>query len=95
MKDGGERPVQVENFDVLIVGAGISGVGGAYHMTKQCPDMSFVVLETKDTFGGTWVTHRYPASAPTATCTPSATASSHGPACRSRRRKKSSVTWAR
>lgn len=60
MKDGGERPVQVENFDVLIVGAGISGVGGAYHMTKQCPDMSFVVLETKDTFGGTWVTHRYP-----------------------------------
>ena len=53
MKDGGERPVQVENFDVLIVGAGISGVGGAYHMTKQCPDMSFVVLETKDTFGGT------------------------------------------
>ncbi|HKX17493.1 MAG TPA: NAD(P)/FAD-dependent oxidoreductase [bacterium] len=49
-----------QHFDVLIVGAGISGVGGAYHLTHQCPDTSFVVLESKDTFGGTWVTHRYP-----------------------------------
>jgi ribulose 1,5-bisphosphate synthetase/thiazole synthase len=35
-----------EHFDVLIVGAGISGIGGAYHLTKQCPGTSFVVLET-------------------------------------------------
>jgi cation diffusion facilitator CzcD-associated flavoprotein CzcO len=49
-----------EQFDVLIVGAGISGIAGAYHLTHQCPDISFVVLESKDTFGGTWVTHRYP-----------------------------------
>src|SRR3978361_1027819 len=49
-----------EHFDVLIVGAGISGVGAAYHMTKQCPGKSFVVLETLDSFGGTWWTHRYP-----------------------------------
>ncbi|PWR21744.1 flavin-containing monooxygenase [Zavarzinia compransoris] len=49
-----------EHFDVLIVGAGISGVGAAYHLTRQCPDLSFAVLEAKDTFGGTWVTHRYP-----------------------------------
>ena len=49
-----------EHFDVLIVGAGISGVGGAYHLTKQCPGTSFVVLETQDSFGGTWITHRYP-----------------------------------
>jgi len=49
-----------EHFDVLIVGAGISGVGGAYHLTKQCPGTSFVVLESKDSFGGTWITHRYP-----------------------------------
>jgi cation diffusion facilitator CzcD-associated flavoprotein CzcO len=49
-----------EHFDVLIVGAGISGVGSAYHLTKQLPDTSFVVLETQETFGGTWWTHKYP-----------------------------------
>ena len=49
-----------EHFDVLIVGAGISGVGGAYHLTDQCPDKSFVVLETQESFGGTWLTHTYP-----------------------------------
>jgi cation diffusion facilitator CzcD-associated flavoprotein CzcO len=51
---------RTEHFDVLIVGAGISGVGGAYHLTKQCPDASFVVLESQASFGGTWITHRYP-----------------------------------
>jgi len=51
---------ETEHFDVLIVGAGISGVGAAYHLTKQCPGTSFVALESQDTFGGTWITHRYP-----------------------------------
>ncbi len=50
----------VEHFDVLVVGAGISGVGGAYHLTTQRPGTSFVVLEAADTFGGTWHTHKYP-----------------------------------
>src|SRR5579863_8779620 len=50
----------IEHFDVVIVGAGISGVGGAYHLTKQCPGTSFLVLEAKESFGGTWLTHRYP-----------------------------------
>jgi cation diffusion facilitator CzcD-associated flavoprotein CzcO len=49
-----------EHFDVLIVGAGISGVGSAWHLTKQSPGTSFVVLETQETFGGTWTTHKYP-----------------------------------
>jgi cation diffusion facilitator CzcD-associated flavoprotein CzcO len=49
-----------EHFDIIIVGAGISGVGGAYHLTKECPDKSFVVLEALENFGGTWWTHRYP-----------------------------------
>jgi cation diffusion facilitator CzcD-associated flavoprotein CzcO len=53
-------PARAEHFDVLIVGAGISGVGGAYHLTTQCPGTSFVVLEVKESFGGTWLTHRYP-----------------------------------
>jgi cation diffusion facilitator CzcD-associated flavoprotein CzcO len=51
---------KTEHFDVLIVGAGISGVGGAYHLTQQRPGKSFVVLETQDNYGGTWWTHRYP-----------------------------------
>ena len=51
---------KVEHFDVLIVGAGISGIGSAYHLTKQMPATSFVVLEEQETFGGTWWTHKYP-----------------------------------
>jgi len=51
---------ETEHFDVLIVGAGISGVGGAYHLTTQRPGTSFVVLEGLDSFGGTWWMHRYP-----------------------------------
>jgi cation diffusion facilitator CzcD-associated flavoprotein CzcO len=49
-----------EHFDVLIVGAGISGVGGAYHLTTQLPGTSFLVLEEQESFGGTWLTHKYP-----------------------------------
>jgi cation diffusion facilitator CzcD-associated flavoprotein CzcO len=48
------------HFDVLIVGAGISGIGGAYHLTTQRPGTSFVVLEQQESFGGTWLTHKYP-----------------------------------
>lgn len=51
---------KTEHFDVLIVGAGISGVGGAYHLTKQCPDTRFLVLEALESFGGTWLMHKYP-----------------------------------
>jgi cation diffusion facilitator CzcD-associated flavoprotein CzcO len=53
-------PTRTEHFDVLIAGAGISGVGAAYHLTTQCPGTSFVALETQKTFGGTWSTHTYP-----------------------------------
>jgi len=49
-----------EHFDVLIVGAGISGVGGAYHLFTQRPGTSYVVLEGLENFGGTWWMHRYP-----------------------------------
>ena len=43
-----------EHFDVLIVGAGISGIGAAYRPTRQCPGTSFVILESQDHFGGIW-----------------------------------------
>ena len=51
---------RTEHFDVLIVGAGISGIGGAYHLQQQCPGTSFVVLDALEGFGGTWLTHKYP-----------------------------------
>jgi cation diffusion facilitator CzcD-associated flavoprotein CzcO len=53
-------PIKTEHFDVLIAGAGISGIGSAYHLTQQCPGRSFVILEEMESFGGTWLTHKYP-----------------------------------
>ena len=49
-----------QHVDVVIVGAGISGIGAAYHLTQQRPGTTFVVLETQAGFGGTWRTHHYP-----------------------------------
>jgi len=49
-----------EHVDVLIVGAGISGIGSAHHLKEQCPDKSFLILESLPSFGGTWLTHNYP-----------------------------------
>ncbi len=58
----GEAPSHLdsEHFDVIIVGAGISGVGGAFHLQAQCPTKSFLVLEGLESFGGTWLMHKYP-----------------------------------
>jgi cation diffusion facilitator CzcD-associated flavoprotein CzcO len=50
----------VEHFDVLIVGAGISGIGAAWHLSHQCPGTSFVSLEAQGSYGGTWLTHKFP-----------------------------------
>ena len=52
--------MSTEHFDVLIVGAGISGVGAAYHLQQQCPERSYVILEALESFGGTWLMHKYP-----------------------------------
>lgn len=49
-----------EHFDVLIVGAGLSGIGAAHHLRQNCPDKSFAILEGRDTMGGTWDLFRYP-----------------------------------
>ncbi|HET8706013.1 MAG TPA: NAD(P)/FAD-dependent oxidoreductase [Pseudomonadales bacterium] len=49
-----------EQVDVLIVGAGLSGIGAACHLKRECPNKSFVILEGRDTMGGTWDLFRYP-----------------------------------
>ncbi|MBF2755328.1 MAG: NAD(P)/FAD-dependent oxidoreductase [Gammaproteobacteria bacterium AqS3] len=49
-----------EHFDVVLVGAGISGLGFGHHLREQCPSKRFVILEAMETFGGTWTTHQYP-----------------------------------
>src|ERR1700716_4287802 len=49
-----------EHFDVLIVGAGVSGIGAGDHLQHKCPDKSFVILEGRETIGGTWDLFRYP-----------------------------------
>ena len=61
-KDPGRQAGQAapEHYDVVIVGAGISGIGGAYFLGQQCPDKRFVILEAEESFGGTWWTHRSP-----------------------------------
>ncbi len=48
------------NVDVLIIGAGVSGIGIACHLTKNCPDKSFLILERRQAIGGTWDLFRYP-----------------------------------
>src|ERR1700736_4375312 len=49
-----------EHFDVLIVGAGLSGIGAGFHLQQKCPGKSFAILEGRDCIGGTWDLFRYP-----------------------------------
>ena len=49
-----------EHVDVLIVGAGISGIGAAYHLQKMSPEKSFLILEGRENLGGTWDLFKYP-----------------------------------
>ncbi len=49
-----------EHFDVLIVGAGLSGIGAARHLQDKCPGKTFAILEGRSTIGGTWDLFRYP-----------------------------------
>ncbi|MCA9613639.1 MAG: FAD-dependent oxidoreductase, partial [Myxococcales bacterium] len=49
-----------QHFDVVIVGAGLSGIGAAYHLKKAHPKRSYAILEARETLGGTWDLFRYP-----------------------------------
>jgi monooxygenase len=55
-----ETGVVVEHFDVLIVGAGLSGVGAGVHLHENCPRKRYVILEGRPSMGGTWDLFRYP-----------------------------------
>src|ERR1700735_3468142 len=57
---GTEEVRDAGHADVLIVGAGDSGIGTAHHLRDQFPDRTFVILDAQDSRGGTWWTHRYP-----------------------------------
>lgn len=52
--------MNAEHVDVLIVGAGLSGVAAAYYLQARCPTRSFAILEARDAIGGTWDLFRYP-----------------------------------
>ena len=49
-----------EHFDILIVGAGISGIDAAYHLQKRMPGKSYAILDARERIGGTWDLFRYP-----------------------------------
>ncbi len=50
----------MQSFDVIIVGAGLSGIGAAVHLRKHCPDKTFALIESREAIGGTWDLFRYP-----------------------------------
>lgn len=52
--------MQIENLDVVIVGAGVSGINMAVRLQQYCPDKTYTILESKESLGGTWDTFRYP-----------------------------------
>ncbi len=55
-----ETAAGVEHLDVLIVGAGLSGVGAGHHLQANCPGKSYAILEAREAIGGTWDLFRYP-----------------------------------
>ncbi len=50
----------MEHFDVVVIGAGISGIGAGYFLKRDCPGKSFAILEARESIGGTWDLFRYP-----------------------------------
>ena len=52
--------MSTQNFDVIIIGAGLSGIGMACRLQRECPTRSYAILEARDSIGGTWDLYRYP-----------------------------------
>jgi cation diffusion facilitator CzcD-associated flavoprotein CzcO len=57
---GEKTETPAEHYDVLIVGAGLSGIGAAYHLQANCPGRTSAILEGREAIGGTWDLFRYP-----------------------------------
>lgn len=55
-----DKPELQGHFDVIIVGAGLSGIGAAVHLTRKCPTRRYLILEARHAIGGTWDLFRYP-----------------------------------
>lgn len=55
-----DTDVDAIKVDVIIVGAGLSGISAAYHLQKHCPQKTYLILESRDAIGGTWDFFRYP-----------------------------------
>src|SRR6188472_2366466 len=60
IEQGSGVALSSEHFDVVIVGAGLSGIGAGYHLQEKSPRKSYVILEGRDCIGGTWDLFRYP-----------------------------------
>lgn len=56
----GMQQMDAETFDVIVIGAGLSGVGTAVRLQRDCPDRDFILLERREAIGGTWDLFRYP-----------------------------------
>lgn len=52
--------MEKNTFDVIIMGAGLSGIGTAYHLQENCKGKSYIILENRPSLGGTWDLFRYP-----------------------------------
>jgi cation diffusion facilitator CzcD-associated flavoprotein CzcO len=48
------------HFNVIVIGAGISGIGAGYYLKKNCPNKSFCIIEGRENIGGTWDLFKYP-----------------------------------
>lgn len=55
-----DSTIPVRHVDVLIIGAGLSGIGAAYHIQESFPGRTYTIMESRDTIGGTWDLFRYP-----------------------------------
>lgn len=55
-----DSSMQTETLDVIVVGAGLSGIGAGYHLQTRCPGKSYAILEARESIGGTWDLFRYP-----------------------------------
>ena len=55
-----QQQPSIEHVDVLIIGAGLSGIGAAYYLQRDLPDKRYAILEAREASGGTWDLFRYP-----------------------------------